>query len=583
MVSRRRPKRPDLPAWIEANVCLPAGASAMPGPIKLYPYQRGIAEAIADPSIERVSVLKSARVGYTVLLTSSIAHFVVREPSAVLMLMPTESDCRDFVVSDIEPLFHDSPALAPHLPMPHPGKTGDRNTLTHRIYKGGSLKIVAARAPRNLRRHAARVLLIDEVDACEATAEGDPVSLAEKRTLSFADRKIIVGSTPLDEATSHITRLYGQSDQRIWEMPCPSCGAFAEIQWRDIVWPEGQPERAAWRCPSCEDLIDESHKPQMLRRGHWRALQPCVKSHAGFRISALASLLPNAAWGKLAEEFLRAKDDPATLRVFINTCLGEPWREAGDELDEHDLAARVEPFDLDNIPVEVTFITAGVDCQDDRLEVTVAGHAKDGTTFILAHESIWGSPLDPDTWSSVEGLLRRRWRHPSGGMLKVDACAIDAGDGGHYDSVVAFCQPRLARKILAIKGAPGFARPAIVKAKVKGRTVFIVGVDNIKMQVFSKLARGRSIRFSNSLPAEYFEMLTSERRVVRMSRGRPTLRFERIPGKRAESLDALVYAMAARSALNLGQAAFDQREFELNQPVVEVTPSPVIRSQWMAR
>lgn len=49
------PKRPQpLPKWIEANVRLPAGVAAEPGPIKLYPYQCGIAAAIADPQIERV-------------------------------------------------------------------------------------------------------------------------------------------------------------------------------------------------------------------------------------------------------------------------------------------------------------------------------------------------------------------------------------------------------------------------------------------------------------------------------------------------------------------------------------------------
>jgi hypothetical protein len=42
-------RKQSLPAWIEANVCLPAGAAAEPGPIKLYPFQRGILEAIADP------------------------------------------------------------------------------------------------------------------------------------------------------------------------------------------------------------------------------------------------------------------------------------------------------------------------------------------------------------------------------------------------------------------------------------------------------------------------------------------------------------------------------------------------------
>ena len=64
--------------------------------------------------------------------------------------------------------------------------------------------------PRNLRRHTAKILLCDEVDAMEVTHEGDPIALAEKRTLSFRDRKIVCGSTPLDEATSAIARLYDQ-------------------------------------------------------------------------------------------------------------------------------------------------------------------------------------------------------------------------------------------------------------------------------------------------------------------------------------------------------------------------------------
>jgi phage terminase large subunit GpA-like protein len=223
MVTVSKPKAEPLPSWIERTIRLPAGSAAEPGPIKLYPYQKGIAAAIGDPAVEPITVIKSARIGYTALLTASVAHFVVREPSPILVLMPTEADCRDYMVSDLEPLFLDSTEITDRLPMPHPGRS-DRNTLLHRLFSGGSLKIVAGKAPRNLRRHTARVLLIDEADAIEASAEGDPIALAEKRTLSFADRKIIVGSTPLDEATSHIARLYSQSDQRVYECPCPSCG-----------------------------------------------------------------------------------------------------------------------------------------------------------------------------------------------------------------------------------------------------------------------------------------------------------------------------------------------------------------------
>jgi phage terminase large subunit GpA-like protein len=243
--------------------------------------------------LERVSVLKSARVGYTVLLTAAIAHFVVREPSPVLVLMPTESDCRGLMVDDIEPLFLDSPDITDHLPMPHPGRS-DRNTLLHRLFGGGSLKLVSGMSPRNLRRHGARILLIDEIDALEASAEGDPVSLAEKRTLSFDDRRIVCGSTPLDLATSHITRLYGQSDQRVYECRCPHCGDFSEILWDAITWPEGKPELAAWQCPSCGTLIEEKHKAEAVRRGRWRATKR-PRSPPGSR-DLISTTSPGRCW-----------------------------------------------------------------------------------------------------------------------------------------------------------------------------------------------------------------------------------------------------------------------------------------------
>jgi hypothetical protein len=39
------PPRLQLSNWIEANIRLPEGVSALPGAIRLYPYQREIADA----------------------------------------------------------------------------------------------------------------------------------------------------------------------------------------------------------------------------------------------------------------------------------------------------------------------------------------------------------------------------------------------------------------------------------------------------------------------------------------------------------------------------------------------------------
>jgi phage terminase large subunit GpA-like protein len=553
------PPRLHLSEWIERELRLPEGVSALPGRVKLWPYQTGIADAISDPTIERISLTKATRVGFTTILTGAIASYIANEPSAILALLPTESDARDYVVSDIEPIFAATPALRGALS----GDTeeGDRNTLLHRRFAGGSLKVVAARAPRNLRRHTARILIVDEADACESGPEGNPIRLAERRTLTYANRKIIVGSTPIFVDTSHVLRSYAESDARIFEVPCPECGGFTEITWGEIEWQPDRPETAAFRCPACKALIAERHKASMVTTGRWRITRPEVRGHAGFRLNALVSLLPNASWAKLAAEFLAAKDDSAELQVFTNTVLAQGWAAPGAELDEVALAGRAEDFDLEHIPAEVLILTAGADLQEDRIEVTIVGWTRESVALVLGHVVIWGAPTSDDTaWLELDELLKSKWRHRYGGRLSIDVCVIDSGFA--TEDTYGFCFPKFARRIWAGKGMAG-SRPALQQAKIKtksalhGGRLFLVGVDTLKQTIFQRLQHGRSIRFSKALEPVYYEQLASERRVIRYVKGRPVRRFERKSERaRAEALDCLCYAFAARSGITI---PFEQR------------------------
>lgn len=580
LAALRPPPRLRLSDWIETSVYLPEGVSALPGTVRLWPFQREIADAIGDPLIERVTLVKPVRVGFTTLLTGALGSYVANDPAPILCLLPTEADCRDYMVSDIEPIFEASPALA-GLIGDETDETG-RNTILSRRFPGGSLKVVAAKAPRNLRRHNVRVLLCDEVDGMEAGAEGSPILLAERRTLSFPDRKIVLGSTPVFEETSHVLRSYAKSDARVFEVPCPDCGTFHEIQWADIQWPEGKPAEAHYVCPECGSVVEERHKPKMVEGGRWRATRPDVAGHAGFRLNALVSLLSNASWGRLASEFVAGKDDPAQLQTFVNTILGQGWREEGDELDDSDLQARAEPFSLEAIPEEVLALTAGVDVQRDRLEVTFVGWSREGEAFVLGHMVVWGLPEDEATWSELDGILTMRFAHPFGGQLALDAAAVDSSDGETMERVYRFCFPRAARKILAIKGAVG-NRPWIEKSKgrAKGGWLWIVGVDGIKSHLTARLARSRSIRFSETLPAAWFEQLASERVVIRYVRGQPRRRFERISGRRAEALDCVVYAFAARQVVTVDWE--ERAEGRDEGPTPLLNRRAKVRSKWMER
>jgi len=240
--------------------------------------------------------------------------------------------------------------------------------------------------------------------------------------------------------------------------------------------------------------------------------------------------------------------------------------------------ARAEPFSLTAVREDVLFITAGTDVQDDRLETVFLGHSRT-ETYVLDYHTIWGRPDDDRTWRDLDDLLRSTWVHPLGTRIGVDAGAVDAGDGEWMDRVQSFCAPRFGRRIVAIKGAQG-NRPIISASKSKGSRLFIVGVDGLKATIMGRLKAGRSIRFSDGLPDRFYAELTSEHRVTRYVRGQPLRVWERIPGKRAEALDATCYALAARVLVTTNDV---RREEELKgAPPPRAAPT-VVRSAWLER
>jgi phage terminase large subunit GpA-like protein len=583
-----------LSKWIEEFVWLPPGLVAQPGKMKLYPYQREIADCIGDETIERITLQKSVRVGFTTLLSACIFYYLKERPGPILVVLPVESDTRDYIVSDIEPIGECSPLLRGVIsPVTH--RIGDRSLMTHRVMHESSLKIVSSKAPRNLRRHTAKVLICDEIDAYDlagpnlSRTEGNPLTLAERRTLSFPDRKIICGSTPKNTDTSFVAKLYNQSDMRVFEVPCFVCGAFNEIVWANIEWNEGDPYSAYYRCPHCRAKIDEINKPRMVAAGVWRKTRPEVRGHAGFKLNALVSVMANASWPNLAVEFLNCRNEPDSLRVFTNTLLSEPWDAAeGSEFQEDALQARAEDWSLADIPAEVISLTCGVDTQDNRLEVSTCGWTRTNECLVLDHRVFFGHiNTEPDLLVELDDFLTQSFAHPSGGRMKIDCVVMDCADGGTHQKVLQFTGPRTHRKVLAGRGGAGFERLPLArnvgKSRLKaGRNFWIIGIDGLKSKIFDRLAKGTSIRFSNTLTDDYYYQLCSEKRVIRMARGRPVARFEVIRGKRNETLDCLCYAFAAHSVVNLN---LDEREDMLKTATtVNKPPIPeVIRSQFMSR
>ena len=97
------------------------------------------------------------------------------------------------------------------------------NTLLYKRFPGGHLTMAGANSPASLASRPVRIVLLDEEDRYpnSAGAEGDPGSLAEKRSTTFWNRLLLTASTPTVAGSSKIAARYERSDQRKYFVPCP--------------------------------------------------------------------------------------------------------------------------------------------------------------------------------------------------------------------------------------------------------------------------------------------------------------------------------------------------------------------------
>jgi len=537
---------PDLTVseWADEFRRLSPEASAEPGRWNTdrAPYQRGILDAVNDPATHTVVIMSSAQVGKTELLLNLIGYYVHQDPSPILCLQPTLDMAEAFSKDRLAPMVRDTPALRGKIADPRSRDSG--NTLLHKKFPGGHITMAGANSPASLASRPIRIVLCDEVDRYpqSAAAEGDPVNLARKRTNTFWNRKVVLTSTPTVKGLSRIEDAYLGSDQRKYHVKCPECGEYFVMRWELLKMLDSRPETAQMACDKCGCLIDEKHKPRMLAGGDWIAGAE-FNGVAGFHLSEFYS--PWRHWREVAEDFIRAKENPEQLQVWVNTSLGETWEEQGESVDHIGLLSRVE----ENYPQDADYPlrTCGVDVQKDRLEASIVGWSKGEEAWLIDHLILPGDTAKQEVWDDLDDELR---------AYSIHLAAIDSGY--NTSMVYAFCEGR--RYTVPIKGITGIGRPLIEderkrrqrlrNRRKKSASPEPIGVDQGKALVFSRLKISQKGDGYIHFPAtaafddEYFAQLTAEKLVTRYSKGRP--RQEWVQTRpRNEALDCLVYALAA--------------------------------------
>nr|CRH06586.1 Phage terminase GpA [Candidatus Magnetococcus massalia] len=545
--------------WADEHRMLSSVASGEPGPWRTdrTPYLKEVMDCLSPNSpIERVVAMFGSQLGKTECGLNWVGYVIQHAPGPMLMVQPTVEMAKRYSKQRVGPLIESSSEIRERV---KPARSRDSgNTVLSKEFPGGILLMTGANSAVGLSSAPIRYLFMDEVDRFpgDADGEGDPVALAIQRTANFSNRKVLLTSTPTIKGFSRIEASYAESDQRQFWVPCPECGEFQVLSWAQVKWPKGKRNEAFYLCPFCEAQLADHQKGWMLENGVWRAAAEGDGKTAGFHLSSLYSPHGWTSWGDIAVEHGLVHKDPPRLKVWINTKLGETWEEDADRVDGEGLMERREAWG-ELLPADVAVLTAGVDVQDDRLEIEIVGWGRDEESWSIDYRVLWGDPSSPAVWEDLDNLLRRPLGHSRQlSDMTIRAAAIDTG-GHHTLKSYAFCRSRQGRRIWAIKGRGGMGVPIWPRkpsTKNKGKVpLFIVGVDACKEAILSRLRIEEPgpgyLHFPMQRDADYFKQLTAESVVTRYHKGRPIREWKKRDSDRNEALDCRVYAMAALQGL----------------------------------
>ena len=542
--------------WADRYRVLSSQSSSEPGRWRTHrtPYLREIMDLLApDVPIRRISIMKGHQVGYTEgILMNFIGYTISEQPAPTLFVAPSLKQMNKIMFQKVEPMIADTPIVKAKVSK-H-SKMAYRNTLIHKDFPGGFLSMAGANVSSDLAGMSIRNLLLDEVDRMtdDAEGEGSPIELAIGRTAAYSRKKIIMGSTPVEEDTSVIKRWFDEGDQRYYHVPCPHCSHLQPLVIERMHVDDGSPH---YRCEKCEEPIYERHKTLMLARGQWVAHASAHDpSYRSYHLNALYSPIGFLSWEDVMIAKARADNDEYYSRSFRNLYLGLPSEQSVIETPQpHVIQLRSNNFDRPPPPIESALMTAGVDIQKDRIEALVVGYHQK-SIHIIDHHIIYGeTSIDDEPWEELYGLFSEHKLHVMG---------VDSGYLPHR--VHNWKKARKDKRIKVIKGVASadavVSMPKLMeisdqgRRQMQGNKYHSVDTSYLKDEIYSRLLidepdHPEYISFPSGYSDEFYAQLCSERKVLanqndEMDRtGSRRYKWKAIR-HRNEVLDMLVYSLA---------------------------------------
>lgn len=317
-------------------------ATGLPGyDPDLTPFWKEPAEAMVDPNVSEVTVLKPSQAGGTeALVVNMIRYLAGNAPCRMLYIsgdqQAAENDFRERIVGGLNCCSVLRPRVA------------DGRTVECRLELADC--VIQATWPANsqaFKRNPWAYIFADEF----STYPGLTPGMIRKRTDTVPYSHILWLSSPdpnqrrdSDEDPIFIQFLAG--DQRYWMMPDPVTGNPFRFEMgkqstkHGIKWdPAAKREDGTWDMQRVRDTahyitpdgtrIDNAQRREVVGTGKWQATNTdCEAGRRSYHASAIMMPFKSGDFGQIACAFLEAKRlGPEALRVFVYEYLAEKWAE----------------------------------------------------------------------------------------------------------------------------------------------------------------------------------------------------------------------------------------------------------------
>lgn len=418
--------------WADKHRILSEQDSSSPGHWRTSktPYLKKVMDAFNDLSIYDITFCAGTQLGKTAAEQNMIGYAISQDPGPMMIVYPTEKLAEFTSERRLKPMFK----LTESIKTRFFERESKRLELS---FESMYIALVGANSPSDLSSRPVRYIFFDEIDKFPAWSgsEASPIKLAEERTKTFYNRKIVKVSTPTLK-TGYIWQAWEKADMQYnYYLPCPHCGESQVLEFSQLKWPEdmdiSQVKNNAWyECKFCHNAIYDRQKIQMLRDGTWKGNKKVTGKvrKVAFHMSSLYS--PWLSFGDVASEFLESKDVPSLLMNFINSWLAEPWVDKSSKLKSDIVMEKQLPYDRGRMPEDAQLITCGIDCQLDHFWYSVRAWGPHLTSWLVDYGRI-------ETWADVETVINRSYADSNGEVRNVNLACIDSGY--NTDEVYSFC------------------------------------------------------------------------------------------------------------------------------------------------